>query len=167
MARAVLTDPYHNFRYHVKATKAGAIDPLGPVSAGFTAVTMPEQTVEVAEYKEGTMVYRRKFPGDVTFAPITLSRGVVGNTSEFWTWLNQTAQGGEYRIDLEIHQFHRTDVPGEANYANLTAKRIIRCFECVPTRVKPGSDMESTSSDISIQELDIEVESFTVTNNLA
>ena len=167
MARAVLTDPYHNFRYHVKATKAGSIDPLGVVTAGFTAVTMPEQNVESAEYKEGTMVYRRKFPGDVTFGPVTLSRGVVGNTGEFWTWMNQTATGGEYRIDLEIHQFHRTDVTSQSDYSGLKAKRIIKCLECIPTRVKPGSDMESTSSDISIQELDIEVESFTVTNNLA
>lgn len=166
MARAVKSDPYHNFRYQVKATKAGALDPLGSPLAGFSACSIPDQSLEIAEYKEGTMVYSRKFPGNVKVSDITLSRGVASNDTEFWAWINQATKGGEYRIDLEIHQFHRTDVTNQDNFANLSAKRIIKCLECLPMHVKVGSDMESTANDVSIQELGIAMESFSITNSL-
>lgn len=167
MARAMLSDPYHNFRFHVTATLAGSLVPFGDVTAGFTAVTMPEKTVESVEYKEGTMVFRRKFPGDVTFGTITLSRGVAGKTGEFYGWAAQTSAGGQYRVDLVIHQHHRTSVTDEKDTTQKSATRKINCFEAFPVRYKPGSDLESTSSDISIQEIEVEVEYFTITNDLA
>ena len=167
MSRSHITDPFQTFRFHVKATKAGSLEPLGPVAAGFNSVTLPTQTIESAEYKEGIMVYRRKFPGDTTFDDITLTRGVTVVNSEFWNWVNATSSGREYRVDLQILHFHRDNITDQSDFSTLTPSRIIDCYECFPLSVKSGSDMDSMTSEISIQELTISIERFSITNERA
>lgn len=161
MARAMIDDPFHNFRFHVKASG----NELGPVDAGFTSVTLPTHSVEGVEYKEGTMVYRRKFPGDPTFDDVTLSRGVTKAGSEFHTWIMSVTNGQEYRADLDILQFHRTDITDQSDFSGLTPLRTIKLYECFPISVKPGSDLDSLSSDISVQEVTVSLERFEIINN--
>jgi phage tail-like protein len=165
MARAMNTDPFHNMRYHVSASKSGNVDPFGPATAGFSAVTFPTQTEEVVEYKEGIMSLRRKFIGETTFDDVTLSRGVSVSTSEFYHWLLAARTGNEYRTDIEIKHFHRDNITNQDNFSTLTPSRIVKCFECVPVSFKPGSDLESTSSEVSIQEVTFALERFEVTNS--
>lgn len=165
MARALITDPFHNFRFHLSVTSVNGRAALGPVSAGFTNVTLPTQSAEVAEYKEGIMVYRRKYAGDPTFDDVTLTRGVAITDSEFWIWIDQTARGLEYRADLEIKHFHRSDVGDQIDFSQLTPSRIIKLYDAFPISVKPGSDLDSVSSDISLQEITLAIERFDVTNN--
>lgn len=167
MSRSMITDPYQNLRFHVKATKAGSLEPFGPTTAGFNSVTLPTQTVESVEYKEGIMVYRRKYPGDTTFDDITLTRGVTVANSEFWQWINATSSGREYRVDLEIMQFHRADITDQADFSALTPSRVIKCYECFPISVKSGGDMDSMTSEISIQELTMSIERFSIENKRA
>jgi phage tail-like protein len=164
MARAMITDPFETMRFHVKATKAGSLDPLGPVAAGFNSVTLPTQTIESAEYKEGVMVYRRKYPGETTFDDVTFTRGVTVVGSEFWHWVNATSSGREYRVDMQILHFHRDNITDKADFSTLTPSRIIKCYECFPLSVKTGSDMDSLATEISIQELTVSIERFDVTN---
>jgi phage tail-like protein len=167
MARALISDPFHAFRFHVKVTSVNGRPALGDVTAGFTNVTLPTQSVESAEYKEGIWVYRRKFPGDPTFDDITFSRGVTTAGTEFWSWINETARSLEYRADLEIHHFHRSDVPEQVDFSGLTGSRVIKVYEAFPISVKPGSDMDSVSSEISLQEITLSLERFEVINNKA
>jgi phage tail-like protein len=169
MPRSQSTDPFQTFRFHVTATKAGGngIDPFGPVAAGFMSVSLPTINVESVEYKEGTMVYRRKFPGDVTFDDITLTRGVVSKGSELWNWINECARGKEYRIDLEIKHFHRQDIVDKDDFTTLTPSRVIKCFNCFPISVKPGSDLDAQSSEVSVQEITLSIERFEVENKVA
>lgn len=164
MPRAQSTDFFHAMRFHVTATGRGGSGqtPFG-VQGGFTTCVMPEHTIELVEYKEGIYVYRRKFPGDTTVSDITLTRGVVKAGTELFKWILDTTFGREYRVDMTIRHFHRDDVVGLADYTSAKPSRTIDCFECFPIRVKPGSDFDGQSSEISLQEIDIAVERFTIT----
>lgn len=153
MARAERTDFYQNFRFWVS-------DPGGFLSpaAGFQAVSTPEYTLDPVEYREGTYTFTRKQPGYFTTNEITLSRGVARRDSDFYAWVQTAGTGGEYRSDIEIWHFHRADPQG----VNGTPSRTYRLLECFPTRCKIAADLDSQSSDISLEELDLQFESFDV-----
>jgi phage tail-like protein len=161
MARSQSTDFYHGFKYQVNVVTAG-IEGASDIGSdgGFATAVMPEQTLEAVEYKEGIYLYRRKFPGDVTFSDITLTRGVAKARTAFWDWINACTTGNEYRVDLEIKHFHRDDVVGLADFTQATPKRVINCFECLPIRVKPGADFDAQASEVSLEEIDIALERF-------
>lgn len=159
MPRAQNTDLYHVFKFNIIDSK----DLLGGSSAGFKTVTLPEMNLETVEYKEGIWTYRRKFPGDVTFGNVTLSKGVVKTNTKFYDWIKKCAEGLEYRLDLEIYHFHRDDVKGMSNYLTAKPSRIIKLMDAFPVRVKPGSDFDSQTSDVSVEEIEIAIEQFTIT----
>lgn len=159
MARAQSTDFYHAFKYHLSVV-TGGITGASEIQGGFSTMVMPEQSLEPVEYKEGIFLYRRKFPGDVTFSDITLTKGVAKAGTALWDWINATTQGEEYRVDLQLLHFHRDDVVGLSDFTQATPQRVINCFECLPIRVKPGSDFDAQASDVSIEEIDIAIERF-------
>ena len=70
MARPQQTDFLSSMRFHVGVVPVGGDDRLNlrtggdRPQAGFSNVTTPEVTVEASEYKEGQMVYPRKYPGN-------------------------------------------------------------------------------------------------------
>ena len=103
--------------------------------------------------------------GDTTFDDITLSRGVTTASSEFHLWMLAARQGKEYRSDIKIKQFHRKNISSQNDFSALKPSRVIKCFEALPVTSKPGSDLESTNSDISVQEITIGMEYFEVTNS--
>jgi len=117
----LLTDPLRNFRFlvnfypHSKTAGTGASAIGSAVSMGFTSVSGMSVTTDSIPYREGgynTTVHQ--IPGQTTFAPVTLQRGVMVGTSQNWDWMRQlfaTVQGGnanttiagtEFRFDLEI-----------------------------------------------------------------
>lgn len=157
MARATSSDPFSINRFHVTDTNSV----LGS-AASFNSVTMPEISVEMVEYKEGTELYRRKFPGETTFAPITMTRGVIKNNSALLEWILAASQNKAYRTDIQIKVFHRDDVSGLVDYKLKTAERTITLKEALPTRVKLGGDLDAMASEIMIEEIDVEYESFSV-----
>ena len=171
MARAMATDPFHNMRFQVTAAPVGGlVNPLGEIEAGFTNATLPTKSIENVEYKEGTMSFRRKYPGEMTLDDVTFTRGVSKEGTEFLRWVESTQTGKEYRADLSVFQYHREDISGtEAGSPNLTIggapSRIITLKEAFPISVKPGSDLDSLSSDISLQEVTCSIEDFSVTNS--
>ena len=123
------TDPIRNFRFLVKfkphnvaAAKATWLNQ--EVELGFTSVSGLSVTTESIPYREGgynTTVHQ--IPGQTTFAPITLQRGVILNTKQNWEWMRQlfaTVQGGaknvqgeSFRCDLEIRVLSHP-IPGSA-----------------------------------------------------
>jgi len=170
MARAMVSDPFHNFRFQVTATQPGAVAPFGVAEAGFTNVTLPTKSIEQVEYQEGTMIVRRKYPGNMTVDDVTLTRGVAAEGTEFMRWIEATQTGKEYRADININHYHREDIAdtetAAANYTLAgTPSRIVQLREAFPVSVKPGSDMDSLSSDISLQEVTVSFEDFVITNN--
>jgi phage tail-like protein len=123
------TDPIRNFRFLVtfKPHDPGAAKATWlkrDVELGFTSVSGLSVTTESIPYREGgynTTVHQ--IPGQTTFAPITLQRGVILNTRQNWDWMRQlfaTVQGGaineqgkSFRCDLEIKVLSHP-IPGSA-----------------------------------------------------
>jgi phage tail-like protein len=157
MARAQATDYFHVFKFQMKVV-TGGIAGASEIVGGFTNITIPEVSTENVEYKEGIWLYRRKFMGDPTFSDITATQGVIKGNTAFFDWIFAAYTGQEYRIDLQILQFHRDDVSGLIDYTNAQASRIYNCFECIPLRVKPSSDLDAQSSEVALAELDIQIE---------
>jgi phage tail-like protein len=123
------TDPIRNFRFLVtfKPLNGGGGWLTGTPSkvvVGFTSVSGLSVTTDSIPYREGgynTTVHQ--IPGQTTFSPITLQRGVILNTKQNWEWMRQlfaTVQGGSknvqgasFRADLEIRVLSHP-VPGSA-----------------------------------------------------
>lgn len=180
MARAQATDFLQNMRFSVDVTGVGGIPFLqrpgstGLPQSGFNTVALPEVTVEVAEYKEGTDIYTRFYPGNPTMNEIDLTRGVARLDSSFYDWVRVVIEGsGEYRADIDIKQHHRDtslvrpfpttgDAPNLTRINTDTPGRIYHVKEAFPTRVKPAADMDSTSSEVSIAEVTVKFEYFEV-----
>jgi phage tail-like protein len=145
---SLLTDPIRNFRFLVTfmklpndvatgatvgGTGTGAIPYIPKATLGFTSVSGLAVTTESIPYREGgynTTVHQ--IPGQTSFSPITLQRGVTINTSQNWDWMRllfKTVEGGtarttadNFRVDLEIavlsHPIPSTS--GGANAGNAT-----------------------------------------------
>lgn len=122
------TDPIRNFRFLVTfkphSTEGSASWYKSDVQLGFTSVSGLSVTTDSIPYREGgynTTVHQ--IPGQTTFAPITLQRGVVLNTRQNWDWMrtlfatvqggSKNVQGKSFRCDLEI-QVLSHPIPGSA-----------------------------------------------------
>lgn len=159
MPRAQSVDWYHVNKFHIVDSE-NFLNPL----AGFKTCTMPEQTMEVADYKEGIFTYTRKQLGNPTFSDISMTRGITKNDSVFYDYIRSAAEGIPVRTDFNIYIFHRDDVQGLLEYTNASPSRIVRCFNAIPIRVKFGADMDASASDIAIQEIDFAIERAVVEN---
>ena len=94
---SLITDPLRNFRFLVTfkpltdATGAAVSDAttaLKSATFGFTSISGMTVTTDSIPYREGgynTTVHQ--IPGQTTFAPITLQRGVIMGTSQNWEWM--------------------------------------------------------------------------------
>ena len=139
------TDPIRNFRFLVTfkpldpGGAGGAIaNPKNPpawrkndFTIGFTSVSGLVVTTDSIPYREGgynTTVHQ--IPGQTTFSPVTLQRGVILGSSTNWGWMRQlfaTVQGEtsrtnanvSFRADVEIEVLSHP-IPG-AGYTNSTS----------------------------------------------
>lgn len=152
--RASIEDPVKVFRFRVE------ID--GVVRAGFTECSGLERTTDVAEYREGGMNESpQKSAGLSKFSDIVLKRGQIlgsqrGGDNDFVQWAREVhdvstlGNSANYRRTLSIVQF---------NSVNLEVKRWT-IYNAWPSRYKPFSDLNGTSSDNSIEELTLTHEGF-------
>lgn len=182
MARSVTTDFIHSMRFQVVVAgdnPDGFLAAPGRADAGFTLCTTPSVTMEALEYREGTYIYTRKYPGIPTVDDISMSRGVARGDSSFWAWMRRCIEGtGEYRVDLDIKHFHRDnsltrgvaptgDTPNLTTINTETPGRTYHVKEALPTRHKVAGDLDATAGEISIMELDIAYEHFEVEEHTA
>jgi phage tail-like protein len=155
------------------------VSPGNGPEAGFSTCSIPEATVEAVEYKEGQFLFVRKYPGNVTFADVTLARGVALVDGGFWLWIATVINGNaEYRMDVTIKHYHRTNttttqvnsvLPGITNPPSdmlldsgvnaVPPARQYRLYNAFPGRHKFAADLDATDSAISITELDLAYES--------
>lgn len=106
------TDPLRNFRFIVqflahneKGQNFGFIPTLG-----FTSISGLAVSTESIPYREGgfnTTVHQ--IPGQTTFGPITLQRGMILGSPQHWNWMQRlfsvngnTQPGGDFRADMLI-----------------------------------------------------------------
>jgi phage tail-like protein len=182
MPRAKVTDFIHSFRFYVEITGFGdpafgggsdkQLIPDGQNYAGFNSVSTPELSHDAAEYREGTYTYTRKYPGIPTVADITLSRGLAHKDGTFFNWMKDVVEGNaEYRANIDIYHLHRDSKPatdtsaitfGYKDPPTVDGFLLYQCRECIPLRVKVAGDLDATASEVSISEMDISMEAFTI-----
>jgi len=173
--RQLENDFLHSMRYHVTVDTEAAQDILSPgeVQAGFSAVSTPELSSEAAEYKEGLDVYTRKYPGNPTVSDVTLSRGVTWRDTTFYDWMRKVVEGkGAYRATVTIDHFHRIgflnrNEGDEAPYSALKLEAASPAVQYIlynafPIRDKVAADLDATSSEVSVEEMDVAYEFFDV-----
>lgn len=113
---SLATDPLRNFRFLVdfKPHNANQLSLTGgTVPIGFTSVSGLSVTTDSIPYREGgynTTVHQ--IPGQTTFSPIMLQRGVVLGSRQNWDWMRKlfrTVQASgstdtitDFRCDIEI-----------------------------------------------------------------
>jgi len=128
---SLATDPIRNFRFLVTFQALGTTGPvangIGKATMGFTSVSGMSVTTDSIPYREGgynTTVHQ--IPGQTTFAPVSLQRGVVLGSKQNWDWMralfatvNANGSTGNindnFRCDLEI-QVLAHPIPGAGNY---------------------------------------------------
>lgn len=147
--RSATDDPLKAFRFRLFME--------GFARAGFSEFNGFERTTEVVEYREGGMnATPRKSAGLTSYGNLTGRRGqVVGGTeggeNDFYEWAQDvfdvTSAGAplEYRRTFDVAQYHRDN------------KEAVRwtVYEAFPTRFKPFSDLNGTSNDDSIEDLEL------------
>lgn len=171
MARPQATDFLQNFRFHAEVTDGADFLSFNPGGvgvdgeAGFQSITIPEETFEASEYREGIYKYTKKFPGIPTFSDVTLMRGIVATDTSFHDWAIATRGGAEYRADVQVQHHHREDAPGGTGESIAApAARAYLLHEAFCIRAKPGADMDATSGEVSVAEVDIALEWFETQN---
>jgi phage tail-like protein len=112
------SDPTRNFRFLVSFQPYGAWKehPIYETNFGFMSVSGLSMAVEPIPYREGGMnTTLHQIPGQATFAPLTLSRGVHLGNSQAWFWMRKLfaavgpGQGGsgfpayQFRTSVTIH----------------------------------------------------------------
>jgi phage tail-like protein len=125
---SIATDPLRNFRFlvrfipqtiNIQGANGGANNitgwakKLGTATFGFTSVSGMAVSTESIPYREGgynTTVHQ--IPGQTSFAPISMQRGVLLGSSQNYNWMRQlfqTVQGTtdrskpeNFRCDIEI-----------------------------------------------------------------
>lgn len=127
------TDPVRNFRFLVTFQPQDTGNTaMGDrtISMGFTSVSGLTVTTDSIPYREGgynTTVHQ--IPGQTSFTPLVLQRGVILGTPQNWNWMKQlfaTVQAGgstlvlgkNFRCDLEVAVLNH---PVPSSGANVTS----------------------------------------------
>ena len=176
MARAESTDFLQNFRFHVTVfdgpdyllygrdgSNLAASSAGSSPQAGFQSVTLPDETFEASEYREGIYKYTKKFPGIPTYSDVSMMRGITVRDTSFYNWGLAQRGGGSYRADVAIEHHHRENVPSGSGekFADIVGRKVL-CYECMVTRSKPGADLDATSGEVALAELDFALEYYEI-----
>jgi phage tail-like protein len=180
---SLITDPLRNFRFLVtfKALPTASVATKAvqdAVTFGFTSVSGMAVTTDSIPYREGgynTTVHQ--IPGQTTFAPITLQRGVVLGTNQNYEWMRNlfaTVQGGgstrgrteNFRCDLEIAVLSHPipaagETPENAPAATDHVAMRFNVYNCWPTAVA-YSDLNAGDNALFVEQMTLVHEGFNV-----
>ncbi|WP_331234139.1 phage tail protein [Natronorarus salvus] len=134
--------PYRNTRFLLE------ID--GIVQAGFSSCTIPENSTEAIEYREGTdPPTTRKLWGLNDFGTLSLEWGVTADSIELFEWRRLVEQGqlDDARRDIAVVVLDEEGEPG--------ARWEFR--KAWPTSYD-APELDASGSDVAIESLEIEHE---------
>lgn len=87
---AMNSDPTRNFRFLVSFQPYSSDNPMQSINFGFTSVSGLSVAIEPIPYREGGMnTTLHQIPGQATFAPITLTRGIHLGNDQGWKWIKR------------------------------------------------------------------------------
>jgi phage tail-like protein len=151
MARSGFADPLKSFKF------ALVVD--GFQMVGFRGCNGLGQTTDVIDFRHSDEPdIMKKLPGLTNASPLTLSRGMLyalmPGAYDFWNWASQVIDPNigigsmVFRKDIWLIQFGRDDVPARTWYVR----------EAWPSNFRPVGDLESSTSEVAIEELEIQNE---------
>lgn len=174
------TDPIRNFRFLVtfyphdlknkELTTTGA-------TFGFTSVSGMAVTTDSIPYREGgynTTVHQ--IPGQTTFSPVTLQRGVMLGHTDIWKKMKQlfatvNQSGGtlntgqNFRFDMDIQVLmHPIPSAGPDDNSTASGDKIalrFRVYNCWPTSVA-YSDLNAGDNALLVEQMTLVHEGFDV-----
>jgi phage tail-like protein len=175
----LITDPIRNFRFLVQFKPQGTnptLDALKGVTLGFTSVSGLSVTTDSIPYREGgynTTVHQ--IPGQTTFTPLTLQRGVILGTNQNWEWMRNlfatVAAGGStrsiaqnFRCNLEVQVLsHPIPSAGEEDNSSATDHVAMRfeVYNAWPTSVA-YSDLNAGDNALFVEQMTLVHEGFDV-----
>ena len=176
----LVTDPLRNFRFLVtfipQSTTNTTLTKLKSATFGFTSVSGMSVATDSIPYREGgynTTVHQ--IPGQTTFTPITLQRGVILGTSQNWDWVkNLFATVGaagtsrtvaeNFRCDLEIQVLsHPIPAAGSGDNSSTTDHVAMRfhVYNAWPTAVA-YSDLNAGDNALFVEQMTLVHEGFDV-----
>ncbi|NCX05554.1 MAG: phage tail protein [Actinobacteria bacterium] len=176
----LVTDPLRNFRFLVtfipQSTTNTTLTPLKTATFGFTSVSGMSVATDSIPYREGgynTTVHQ--IPGQTTFTPITLQRGVILGTKQNWDWMRNlfATVGGSgtsravnenFRCDLEIKVLsHPVPAAGTGDNSSATDHVAMRFYvhNAWPTAVA-YSDLNAGDNALFVEQMTLVHEGFDV-----
>ncbi|CAB4166927.1 Conserved hypothetical protein CHP02241 [uncultured Caudovirales phage] len=175
---SLATDPLRNFRFLVtflpQDTKNAGLKTLTGGTIGFTSVSGLAVTTDSIPYREGgynTTVHQ--IPGQTSFTPLTLQRGVMLGTQQNWDWMRQMfatvgANGTNrtvaqnFRCDLEIQVLsHPLPSAGSSDASTTTDHTAMRfhVYNAWPTTVA-YSDLNAGDNALYVEQMTLVHEGF-------
>jgi phage tail-like protein len=177
------TDPIRNFRFLVTFLphRNGQVDKEFKPSLGFTSVSGLAVTTDSIPYREGG--YNTTFhqiPGQTSFSPLTLQRGVNVGSKQNWQWMRKLFRTieetsgatnysgtGDFRFDLEIAVLSHP-IPGSglptATSLGATDDHValrFRVYNCWVTSLA-YSDLNAGDNAIFVEQMAVVHEGFDV-----
>ena len=136
--------PYRNFNFVVE------ID--GIASAAFAEVDVPDVTIDVVEYREGSdkTSGTRKLPGRVHYANVRLRRGVSANL-DLYEWVDAVRGGSLVQRDVAI-------VLHDAEHTEVMRWHVYRAWPVKYT----GPSLNAKGNDVAIEELELACEGLAI-----
>lgn len=170
------SDPTRNFRFIVSFQPYHGDNPMKNMNFGFTSVSGLSMAVETIPYREGGMnTTLLQIPGQATFSPITLTRGVHLGNKQGWLWMKRlfaaigpgANNGGSYpaynfRTSVTIHVLQHPLVMGndssidyQGNYEfsrNDPVAMSFRAYNAWPSALA-YSDLNAGDNAISVEQM--------------
>jgi phage tail-like protein len=143
-------DPYKNFKFRVKWD--------GQYVAGVSRISALKRTTEVIAHREGgDPSATRKSPGQTSFEPITLERGVTHDTA-FEDWASKVHRfGAGLGSEMSLANFRKDiiiDFFNEAGQKVLSYK-VFRCWVC---EYQALSDLDASDNAVAIERITLQNE---------
>jgi len=143
-------DPYKNFKFRVKWD--------GRYVAGVSKISALKRTTEVVEHREGGDPSTiRKSPGQTTFAPIILERGITHDT-EFEKWANKVWNfGSGLGNEVSLKDFRKDLIIEIYNEAGqiVMAFKVYRCWV---SEYQALPDLDASTNEVAIEKIILENE---------
>jgi phage tail-like protein len=172
---SLATDPIRNFRFLVNFSPLNGNDTnlsdLTKATMGFTSVSGMAVTTDSIPYREGgynTTVHQ--IPGQTSFQPLTLQRGVLIGNKSGWNWMKNmfyTVQNGgtrtinqNFRCDIEVSVLPHP-IPGSTSTDDIVEDVAMRFkfYNCWPTALA-YSDLNAGDNSLLVEQMTMVHEGF-------
>jgi hypothetical protein len=191
MARSRFFDQMQSYAFHLADVTPSLAPPFYTLGMGtpvsFASCSMPEITLEIESFRQLNSMYQSHVISGASVGAISFSRGVLTVDSTFYRWINRSITGSD-RVHRDLCLLHASSLAPLHNLgedykeydgrtparnsvktgADAGAYGMFRVLgkgyilhNCLPTRYKAGTDLDATSSEVSVAELEVQPEYIT------